>query len=381
MPLASAPCCRCGRALPLLPDDPHCECGGVARVPPLADPGEPLAGLGGSPWRWRRAFPFLDGIEPLLLGERDVPLERLELPGLPGGVLALRDDLLPTGSWKDRGSALLVAALAASGRRALIEDSSGNAGLSLAAYARAAGSSLRVFVPGGAAPLKKELIRDAGAALVEVDGPRDRATLAARGALVPGITYASHAAQPLFTAGAASAAFDLAAALAGTPDAVVGAAGQGGYLVGVDAGFRALAAASGGPRPRIIAVQTASCAPLARAFESGSRDADRWEGASSSVAEGAAVPVPARAIELLEATRGSGGAVLAVDEPAIRRALSLLFSAGLCVEPTAALPVAFMLDRRSERWVEPGATVVALISGHGLRGGRSLRGDGVGDGP
>jgi threonine synthase len=344
-------------------------------VPEPSAPGDPIArGLvAASPWRWRRAFPFLDGVAPLVLSDGPaIPLEPLRLPGLPAGLLALRDDLLPTGSWKDRGAAFLVSALAAAARRALIEDSSGNAGLSLAAHARAAGLALRVFVPAGTAPLKKELIRAAGAELIEVAGPRDRATEAALAARGPGVTYASHAAQPLFTAGAATAAFDIAAALGGMPDAVVAAAGQGGYLAGVNAGFRALAAAGGGTPPRIVAVQPAGCAPLARAFRDGADDAVPWSQPLPSLAEGAVVPRPARAIELLEAVHATGGAIGTVEEEAIDSALRLLWSAGLRVEPTAALPVAFLQNSDAARVLAGARRVVVLLSGAGVRQGRPL---------
>lgn len=375
MTLPSPPCTRCGRPRPLLPDDPFCPCGGVARAPQLAPPGEPAARgpAGTSPWRWRRAFPFLDGVAPLVLGEGPFPaLEPLKLPGLPAGVFALRDDLLPTGSWKDRGSAFLVAALAASGRRELIEDSSGNAGLSLAAHARTAGLSLRVFVPATATAVKKELIRSAGAELIEIEGTRERATDAALAARGPGVTYASHAAQPLFTAGAATAAFDVAEALGRLPGAVIAAAGQGGYLAGVHAGFRVLAAAGGGTPPRLVAVQPAGCAPLARAFRDGTDDAAAWAQPQPSLAEGAVVPRPARAIELLEAVHATRGAAVAVDESSIERALRLLWSAGLRVEPTAALPVAFLLGGAAPAVLEGAGPVVVLLSGAGVRQGRPL---------
>ena len=375
MTLPSPPCTRCGRPRPLLPDDPFCPCGGVARAPEPTAPGEPLArgAAAASAWRWRRAFPFLDGVAPLVLGGGRVPpLEPLALAGLPDGVLALRDDLLPTGSWKDRGAAFLVAALAAAGRRALIEDSSGNAGLSLAAHARAAGLTLRVFVPAATTPLKKELIRAAGAELVEVEGPRDRAADAALAARGPGVTYASHAAQPLFTAGAATAAFDIAAALGGMPDAVVAATGQGGYLTGVHAGFRALAAVRGDTPPRVVAVQPAGCAPLARAFRDGADDAAPWALPLPSLAEGAVVPRPARAIELLEAVNATGGAIVTVEEPAIERALRLLWLAEMRVEPTAALPVAFLLGDGAARVLAGVRRVVVLLSGAGVRLGHPL---------
>jgi threonine synthase len=347
----------------------------VARAPEIAAPGEPdERGPGArSPWRWRRAFPFLDGVAPLAVGDGPAePLEPLVLPGLPAEVFALRDDRLPTGSWKDRGSALLVAALAAAGRRALIEDSSGNAGLSLAAHARAAGLALRVFVPAATTPLKKDLIRGAGAELIEVLGPRDRATAAALAARGPGVTYASHAAQPLFTAGAATAAFDIAEALGGPPEAVVAAAGQGGYLAGVHAGFRALAAAGRGAPPRIVAVQPAACAPLARAFRDGADDVVAWADPQPSLAEGAVVPRPARAVELLEALHATGGAAVTADEASIARALRLLWDAGRRVEPTAALPVAFLLAASAAEVLGGARRIVVLLSGAGVRQGRTL---------
>jgi threonine synthase len=376
MPLTR--CVRCGAPLPLVARDPVCACGGLPAVPEFGAPG-PLETAGFGPrslWRWRAALePALSSLEraphELTLGEGPVPLERLALPGLGAGVHALRDDLQPTGSWKDRGSALLVAGLAAGGFADLVEDSSGNAGLSLAHYAKAAGLALTVYVPEAATALKKELIRGAGATLVEVPGPRDRATAAVRERVARGATYASHAAQALHPLGAGAAAFDITLALGRLPQAVVLPLGQGGYLAGLAQGFRALARAGHGPLPALVGVQSAACAPLAAAFAAHADDAERWSAPYAGLAEGVLCPVPGRARETLAAVRESGGAIPAVDDLALDRALRLLWREGFRVEPTSALPVAWLLGdgRRALGGVDD---VVVILTGHGVRDGRPL---------
>ena len=111
---------------------------------------------------------------------------------------------------------------------------------------------------------------------------------------------------------------------------------------------------------------------LARAFRDGADDAAPWAQPQPSLAEGAVVPRPARAIELLEAVHTTGGAAVAVDESSIERALRLLWSAGLRVEPTAALPVAFLLGGAAPVILNGAGPVVVLLSGAGLRQGRPL---------
>jgi len=360
------PCNRCGTPLPLLAPWPLCRCGGVPSVPfPLAvDPDPDRQGL----WRWRRALPLPEGAGPVTLGEGRVPVEPLSLPGLPGGVLALREDLEPTGSWKDRGSAVLVAALAATGVREAVEDSSGNAALSLARYARAAGIRLVAFVPAGTSRLKKDLVAAAGAEVVEVPGPRRAATEAAREAAARGTFWASHAAQPLHALGAATAALDLAEVLPpGDPGTVVVPAGQGGLLAGLRAGFEALVRAGRLSRlPRLVGVQSATCAPL-RAHLVGQDPPPCRPG----LAEGVLVAEPARAPEAIAAVRASGGTIGVVDDLALERALRLLWREGRRVEPTAALPVAWILHLAARRESLPGP-VVAVLTGHGVRADRSL---------
>lgn len=367
-------CASCGAPLPLVPDLPRCSCGGIPGLAPLGEPGSVNQWAAGplSLWRYASAFPLPAGAVPVSLGEGFVSLEPLCLPRLRSGVWALRDDMEPTGSWKDRGSALLVTALKALGKRDLVEDSSGNAALSLARYAKAAELDLEAIVPRSASPGKKELIAAAGARLVEIDGPRQAATVAAWAAAAKGKVYASHALQPLHAAGAASAAFNIFEHLGRLPGAVVLAAGQGGYLAGVHAGFQVLARAGHGPPPRLFAIQSAHCAPLQRAFQAGLGLADPLPGSGSGLAEGVLIPRPARDAEALAAVRATGGAVDAVDDLALDGATRLLWREGFRVEPTAALPVAWIFDRGQKGALSGVDEVVVLLSGHGVREDRPL---------
>ena len=83
-------------------------------------------------WRYADAFPSAAHLSPLSLGEGRVPLQPLELAGLPRGVLTLRDDLNPSGSWKDRGASLMVSHLMREGVREVVESGSRNAAMALA---------------------------------------------------------------------------------------------------------------------------------------------------------------------------------------------------------------------------------------------------------
>lgn len=372
MSATGAQCLSCGTALPLVIAYPLCPCGGVPSLAPVCDPGprSPLASH--TLWRYRHAFALENKVKQVTLGEGAVPLQPLLLPGIRPGVFALRDDLLPTGSWKDRGSTFLIAALVARGYTDLIEDSSGNAALSLARYAQAAGVSFTAFVPAHATAVKKDLIRAAGATLVEVPGPRAEATKAAQRAALEGRVWAAHALQPLHAAGAATAAFEIVEALGRVPGAVVMPAGQGGYLAGVAAGFEAMSQARGVLVPRLIGVQSMNCRPLVHAFESNLLRSETWtEADGGSLAEGVQIATPRRAQEALAAVRRSGGAIVAVTELALERAIRLAWREGLKIEPTAGLGLAFLLDAGA-RLLAGVEDIVVLLSGHGVRDGRPL---------
>ncbi|MGC9336359.1 MAG: threonine synthase, partial [Anaerolineae bacterium] len=142
-------CGACGKSFPLDTREWRCSCGGLFELeqwPPFEasqiDPCQP--GL----WRYRSLLPLDLAWEPISLGEGNTPLLPVTWEGHP--FLVKMESLAPTGSFKDRGAAVLVTALRGLGLERVVEDSSGNAGASLAAYTAHAGIACQVCVPGSA---------------------------------------------------------------------------------------------------------------------------------------------------------------------------------------------------------------------------------------
>jgi threonine synthase len=368
-------CSACGRAYGLTEPVWRCACRGALDVdraaPPALSP-EALAGRPPDMWRYAEGLPPLP--RRVSLGEPATPLVALEHRGHP--VWLKCDYLLPTGSYKDRGSAVLVSHLAALGVARAVEDSSGNAGASLAAYAARAGIELTVFCPASASPGKLAQVRLYGAPLRLVEGPRVRTTEALeRHVAETGDFYASHLWHPYFVEGVKTLAYEIAEQEGWhPPDAIVCPVGAGSILLGLFHGFMDLAAAKVVDRlPRLYAAQAANISPVHRAFEAGAADVAPAEGAQPTLAEGIALPRPVRGRRILEVLRTSGGGTAAVTEAEIREAVRTLGRAGFCVEPTSAV-VLPALDRLTAAGrVRPTERVVLVLSGFGLKAGALLQ--------
>jgi len=311
-------------------------------------------------WRYAAMLPVARRFS---LGEGMTPLVPTSVGGIP--FLAKLEYLLPTGSYKDRGVAVMLNHLLACGVEAVVEDSSGNAGASVAAYASGIGMAARIFVPAGAAEGKKAQIARFGAQLVEVPGPRAAVTAACEMAAQE-TTYASHAWHPCFIAGEMTAAWELWEQMGRrAPDAVACPVGQGGLLLGLVEGFRALLAAGAIERlPRFYAVQSAACDPVVRAWEANA-DVPTPAAVGETIADGIKIALPVRGRAILAAIRASGGAALRVDDGAIRAAQHTLAKHGLLVEPTSAVPVAALPAILAH--VGPAAEIVVPLTGSGLK--------------
>jgi threonine synthase len=348
-------CLRCGQPAPA-GEAWRCACGGpwalapVGRVPAL----ETLRGRPPGLWRYREALP-IDGA-PVSLGEGGTPL----VPSRDGRLHFKVESANPTGSFKDRGAAVLLTAARAAGIRALVEDSSGNAGAAIAAYAARAGVEATIYVPDAASPGKLAQVAAYGARVVRVEGSREAVAAAAHAA--PG-RYASHCWDPLFFHGTKTIAYELWETLgARAPDAVVTPVGHGTLLLGLWLGFRELVLAGAIARlPRLIAVQSAACAPLAGPALG--KDA----GGGDTVAEGIRVRQPVRPDEIRRAVEESGGRFLTVEDAEILAARARLGDEGLFVEPTAAVAPAAAWRLADARAFAPSETVVVPLTGHGLK--------------
>jgi threonine synthase len=317
-----------------------------------------------SVWRYAQAI-AVDRRHAVTLGEGGTPLLSRDWDGLT--VQFKLEFMMPTGSFKDRGMTVMVSYLKSRGIGQVLEDSSGNAGASLSAYAAAAGMRCRILVPETASYPKIAQIAACGADVVTVRGSRqDVADAALR--MSSEIFYASHNWQPFFIEGTKTLAYELWESLGfRAPDNVITPLGYGSNVLGLDRGFdELLRNGEIAKRPRIFGVQAANCAPCHAAWKSGGEQPVAVT-VSPTVAEGIASSQPTRLREVLRAVRGSGGAIAAVSEEEIVAALGRLARMGLYVEPTCASAAAGL-----SQWIASGAirrdeTTVVVLTGSGLK--------------
>ena len=348
-------CRRCGRSYAVWGPELHCTCGGpLAWIGPGAPPDAAADGI----WRYAELLPPVSTGHRITLGEAVTPV--LHVDDL---VLKL-DYLLPTGSFKDRGAAVLASCALEAGVTAAVADSSGNAGASLAAYLASAGVPLTVFVPRGSSSPKVDQARRYGARVEEVEGGRAAASRAALlFARSRGAFYASHAWSPFFLAGMRTVAFELAAQLGPGLPAVVAPVGAGTLLLGLAQGFELLRDRGEiDAVPKLLAVQAAACAPLADAFAAGRDEVDPAKSWGTSLAGGINIADPPRAAEILAAVRASGGAIVTVEEDEIAAAREALAHRGVLVEHTSAAAWAGAVGAAA---APEGAAVV--LTGFGLK--------------
>jgi threonine synthase len=317
-------------------------------------------------WRYRSTFGLPQEVAPISLGEGNTPL--LWTQAFGRAVAFKCESLNPTGSFKDRGASLLVAWLKARQVTQVVEDSSGNAGASLAAYAARAGIKARIFIPASTSGIKRGQVEMYGAELVSVAGSRADAARAVSKVAAAGIAYASHAYLPFNLPGYATVAFELFDQLEGrSPGAVVLPAGQGGLLLGLFRGFRALQAAGLTDRiPRLVGVQARACAPLWALFSGGPAGLALVV-ENQTLAEGVCVRFPVRGDAVLHAVQSSRGLILAVDEDEILPGRDNLGALGFYVEPTSAI-VWPGLQQVVRDLPDP---VVVILTGTGLKTSRN----------
>lgn len=313
-------------------------------------------------WRYRHAFSLVENAAVVTLGEGNTPLVWDRLGGQEIGLKL--ESLNPSGSYKDRGSAVLVSQLLGRGVSAAVEDSSGNAGASFAAYAARAGLRSRIFVPESASGPKRNQIEMYGAELVRVPGPRSEAAKAVMREVESGAVYASHAWLPFGLAGIATIAYEIWEELGRTAPAIlVAPVGHGGLLLGIRRGFAALEAAGLiTSEPYYVGVQAAACDPVVRAFQYGiGAMAEAGEGAT--LAEGVRVRTPVRARALLREIPHDKGEFIAIGEADIQQAHVDLGRRGVFVEPTSALAWSAVHQLPNPQ----SGPVVAILTGFGLK--------------
>jgi threonine synthase len=317
-----------------------------------------------SQWRYAAALP-LTIARPVTLGEGCTPLLPLSVDGF--AVSVKPEWFNPTGSFKDRGTTVMVSLLAQQGVAAILEDSSGNGGSSVAAYSAAAGIRATILAPASTSGAKIQQSRVHGATVELVPGSR-QATADEAVRRSGTVFYASHNWHPFFLQGTKLLAYEIWEDLGfRAPDAVVLPAGAGSLVLGCHLGFGELLASGAiDRRPRLLVAQPGNCSPLVAAFAAGASDvsAGSW---SPTVAEGASIALPVRAPEVLAAVRASGGDMVAVAEEAIAPAMFELAARGLYAEPTSSIVVPAIREFLRRGSLRRDETVVTVLTGSALK--------------
>lgn len=333
-------------------------------------------------WRYRELLPFGADVEPVPREIGWTPM--IEAPRLAAalgiGRLRLKDDSRSaSASFKDRASSVGVTLAVAAGASDIACASTGNAASSLAHCAAAAGIRANIFVSERIPDGKLAQLLAYGARVFRVRGTYDEAwRLCMRACETFGWYNRNCAVNPYLVEGKKTGGLEIAEQCADDPTEWVAASiGDGCSIAGVWKGLRQMheAGVTDG-RPRMLGVQAEGVAPIAKALRGGNY-APGADGAT--YADSIDCPVPRNWRKAMNAIRESDGACVTVTDDGIRRAVRETGRlTGVFAEPAAAAAVAAIATARRDGILGANASVVAVISGNGLKdiaGARSAVGE------
>jgi len=314
-------------------------------------------------WRYAEFFPYVKEADIITLGEGWTPLVKLN-----ENVHLKLESLNPTGSFKDRGSTALISAIweRIKGTGGYVsEDSSGNAGASMAAYAARAGLKAEIYVPENVSGPKFNQIQFYGAKVTRVAGSRSEV---AEEAQQPrkGKCYVGHILHPLFRDGIRSLAYEIAEQFDWRlPERVYLPVSAGTLLLGLIIGFSHLVDSSViDAMPKIVACQTRQVSPLYYSIKNLSYTPPEK---ITSIADALVSTNPPLLNLMVKSLSEASGNAEIVDEEGIFDAFIELAKKGFFVEPSSAVAYAAYKKQMSNREVSKGEKTAIILTGSGLK--------------
>ncbi len=359
-------CVDCGSEKAFDPVQWRCECGGAWEPTGLPEFNpEKIDYSNTTMWRYGKMLGLDVHSEVKKLSIGWTPLIPIDLFGHQ--TYLKLDYLSPSGSFKDRGINAMVNQLYQMGFRNLIEDSSGNAGASLAMHGARFDMNTEIYFPEQAAPAKINQIAIYGAQIKPIPGPREAAEQAAQANVTTDRIYASHAYNPAYLAGQISGSYELWEQLGRrAPDWIICPVGQGGLFLGYWFGFTNLLQSNLIVQmPRLVAVQSKTVSPVYNAWINKLDRIPEVFPEGKSLADGVAITKPIREKRILQALEESNGLALSISEDDIWKAQQLIACKGFYIEPTSALVVAGF--NQITQLIREGETVVLPLTGSGLK--------------
>jgi len=304
-----------------------------------------------------------DATPVVTLGEGGTPL--IPAPALNArtgaNVWVKYEGLNPTGSFKDRGMTMAISKAIERGAQAIVCASTGNTSASAAAYAAHAGITAAVLVPEGKIAMGKLAQAVAhGARIVQLEGNFDDCLDIARELAANYAVHLVNSVNPDRIEGQKTAAFEVVEVLGDAPDFHFIPVGNAGNYTAYHRGYREEAGRGATTRvPRMFGFQAAGSAPIVRGEPV--RDPE-------TIATAIRIGNPASWELALAARDDSEGYFGAIDDERILEAHRLLSrEVGVFVEPASAISIAGLLERAAAGVIPKGATVVATVTGHGLK--------------
>ncbi|MEM2105163.1 MAG: pyridoxal-phosphate dependent enzyme [Candidatus Bathyarchaeia archaeon] len=314
-------------------------------------------------WRYARFFPYVDSRSIITLGEGWTPLIKFSR-----NLHFKLENLNPTGSFKDRGSAVLISALHKLIKKAdsyIAEDSSGNAGASMAAYAARVGLKAKIYVPENVSGPKFNQIKFYGADVVKVSGGRSRVAEEAQ-RTERGKVYVGHILHPLFRDGIRSLAYEIAEQFDRRfPERIYLPVSAGTLLLGVIDGFKHLLDAGViEGMPKVVACQTKQVSPLYHKFKNLHYTPPKK---ISSIADALVSVNPPLLDVMVKSLKEADGDAVLVEENEIFDAFVELARKGFFVEPSSAVAYAAYKKQIESGEVQKGEKSVVVLTGTGLK--------------
>ncbi|HML21199.1 MAG TPA: threonine synthase [Aggregatilinea sp.] len=329
-------------------------------------------------WRYRALVPLAADAEvpPLAVGW--TPL--YDAPRLADKIglkqVWVKDDgRNPTGSLKDRASALIVARAMADHIEVVTTASTGNAAAALAGLSASVGLPAVIFVPSSAPEAKIAQLLTYGAKVMLVQSNYDAAfDLAVQASERYGWYNRNTGMNPYTLEGKKTVAFEIAEQLGWrAPDVVVVSVGDGNIISGVYKGFRDLLNLGWiDHMPRLIGVQASGSAAMYEAWKHDQDPATMEPISATTVADSISADLPRDAVKAMRAVRDTNGAYVSVDDQAILDGIPMLARlSGVFAEPAGAAVYAGVQQALSEGHISPDEEVVLIVTGNGLKDIRS----------
>ena len=325
-------------------------------------------------WRYFEMMPIINESNVVTLGEGFTPIFKTGRLGEKIGadhVLVKDEGINPTASFKARGLSAAVSKAKELGIMRLSMPSAGNAAGAMTSYAARAGMEAYVYMPKDAPEANKKEVLITGGNLTLVDGLiSDAGVISRKKASELDLFDISTLQEPYRVEGKKTMGYEIAEQLDWQlPEVIVYPTGGGTGIVGMWKAFQEMEELGwiDSFRPRMFAVQSEGCAPIARAFDGGDEFAEPWQDAST-IAAGIRVPSAIGDYLILDALRTSGGGAITVSDNEILNMMELVASLeGLFICPEGAATAVALEKLVAEGTVSKGERALLLNTGSGLK--------------